>query len=268
MGFLAAVMSTPCSFAILTAAFAWAQTQNLALSTVAIMSIGIGMASPYAILTSMPSLLKHLPRPGRWTELFKQTMGFVLLIVAVWLVTVLPEVRRTQVLYFAVILAFCVWMWGGWVGLTTPRGRKWVVRIAAVVIAVAAGAWLLPAPSTKGIDWQEYDAALIEQAKREQRPVLIEFSANWCLTCKAVEKIVYARENIAGLIERKGVLAIKADTTLAGSPATIDLKEVYNEPGVPASILFIPGRNEPIRLHGLLIGNKLKKLLQKLPDKD
>jgi len=268
MGFLAAVMSTPCSFAILTAAFAWAQTQNLALSTVAIMSIGIGMASPYAILTSMPSLLKHLPRPGRWMELFKQTMGFVLLIVAVWLVTVLPEVRRTQVLYFAVILAFCVWMWGGWVGLTTPGGRKWVIRIVAVVIAVAAGACLLPAPSTKGIDWQEYDATLIEQAKREQRPVLIEFSANWCLTCKAVEKTVYARENIAGLIERKGVLAIKADTTLADSPATTDLKEVYNEPGVPASILFIPGRNEPMRLHGLLIGNKLKKLLQKLPDKD
>ncbi|MDO8302117.1 MAG: cytochrome c biogenesis protein CcdA, partial [Sedimentisphaerales bacterium] len=66
MGFLAALLSTPCSFAILTAAFAWAQTQALWLATVAIMIIGLGMAAPYALLTSMPSLLKHLPKPGRW----------------------------------------------------------------------------------------------------------------------------------------------------------------------------------------------------------
>ena len=268
MGFLAALLSTPCSFAILTAAFAWAQTQKLPLATVAIMLIGVGMASPYAILTSMPSLLRYLPKAGRWTELFKQTMGFVLLIVAVWLLTALPAVRRDSVLYFAVVLGFCVWMWGGWVSLTTPNVQKWVIRAIAVVIAVAAGAWLLPEPKMARIDWQEYNAVVIDKAAKEQRPVLIEFMADWCLTCKAVEITVYARENIADLIERKGVLAVKADTTLADSPATIDLEKIYNEPGVPVSILFLPERKEPVRLHGLLIYSRLKELLQDLPDKD
>jgi thiol:disulfide interchange protein DsbD len=268
MGFLAAVLSTPCSFAILTAAFAWAQTQKLPLATIAIMLIGVGMACPYAILTSMPSLLKYLPKTGRWTELFKQTMGFVLLIVAVWLITALPALRRDSVLYFAVVLGFCVWMWGGWVNLTTPRVRRRVIRIVAVVIAVTAGAWLLPEPKISEIDWHGYDRALIDQTVAEHKPVLIEFMADWCLTCKAVEKTVYAREDIAELIKRKGVLSVKADTTLADSPATIDLKEIYNEPAVPVSILFLPQQPEPARLHGLLIGSTLKDLLQDLPDKD
>jgi thiol:disulfide interchange protein len=264
MGFLAAVLSTPCSFAILTAAFAWAQTQQLPLATLAILLIGIGMAAPYAILTSMPSLLKYLPRPGRWTELFKQTMGFLLLIVAAWLLAALSPARRTPVLYFAVILAFCLWMWGGWVSFSTPAVRKWTVRIIALVIALLAGAWLLPEPAPARIDWKEYDTASINKAISEQKPVLIDFMADWCLTCKVVEKTVYSRKNIAELIEQKGVLAIKGDTTLEDSPATLDLKNVYHEPGVPVSILFLPGREEPVRFHGLVIGDKLKQALESL----
>ena len=268
MGFLAAILSTPCSFAILTAAFAWAQTQKLVLATVAIMTIGVGMATPYVVLTSMPSLLKHLPRPGRWTELFKQTMGFVLLAVAVWLVSVLPEAKKTAVLYFAVVLGFSAWMWGGWVSYSTKPLRKWLIRIIAIVLAVAAGWVFLPEPAGELIDWQKYDADLIEDALTVERPVLIKFTAEWCLTCKVVEKTVYTRENITELIKQKGVLAIKADTTLADNPATIALKQVYNEPGVPVSILFVPGQNDPMRLHGLMIGDELKRLLEKLPDKN
>jgi thiol:disulfide interchange protein DsbD len=263
MGMLAAVLSTPCSFAILTTAFAWAQTQRLPTSTLAIMMIGVGMAAPYAILTSIPALLKHLPRPGRWMELFKQSMGFVLLIVAVWLLTALPADRQPGVMYFAAILAFCVWMWGGWVNLTTPRPRRRTIRTVALIIAVAAAAWLLPEPKSY-IDWRQYDSTLIDQAAREQRPVLIEFMADWCITCKAVEKTVYHRKDIAELIEQKGVLPIKANTTLDDSPATIDLKDRYKEPGVPVTILFVPGQTEPKRFHGLIIGRNLKKALQDL----
>ncbi len=266
MGLLAAVLSTPCSFAILTAVFAWAQTQRLTLATITIMLIGLGMAAPYAILTSMPGLLKYLPRAGRWTELFKQAMGFVLLIVAVWLIAALPAVHKEGILYFAVILAFSIWMWVSWVTLTTPILKKTVLRLIAAIIAITSAMWLLPAQKTTAIHWQSYDPALIEIA-REDRPVLIEFMAEWCLTCKAVEKTVYSRKDIARLIEQKGVLPIKADTTLADNQATMDLKQIYNEPGIPVSILFIPTQKQPIRLRGLVIGAKLKKLLQALPDK-
>lgn len=265
MGFLAAILSTPCSFGILAAAFAWAQTQKLPLGTVGIMVIGIGMALPYAILTSMPGLLNRLPKAGRWMELFKQAVGFILLAIAVWLIAALPLARRMGVLYFAVVLGFCVWMWGSWVSYGTKASRKWSVRILAVLLAVAAGWMLLPAPAPELIDFQKYDPALIQKALDEDRPVLIKFTANWCVICKVVDKFVYSRDDVAKLIEEKNVLAIKGDTTEKNHPATAALKNKYKEPGVPVTVLFVPGRKEPIRWHGKFFADELRELLVELP---
>lgn len=172
-----------------------------------------------------------------------------------------------SVLYFAVVLGFCVWMWGGWVTYNTKLSRKWLIRIIAIVLAVAAGWTFLPAPAAELIQWQKYDAAAIETAKAEARPVLIKFTADWCWNCEVVDKIVYRRKDIAKLIEQKGVLAIKADTTLANYPATIALKNKYEEPGVPVSILYIPGEEQPVRLNEIFFAKKLKGLLEKLPSK-
>ena len=265
MGFLAAILSTPCSFAILAAAFAWAQAQPLLLATIAIMVIGVGMAVPYAILTSMPGLLNRLPKAGRWMELFKQAIGFVLLIIAVKLIAALPQTRRMGVLYFAVVLGFCVWMWGSWVGYNTKLLRKWFIRIIAIGLAVAAGWSLLPEPADELIAWQKYDAELIGTALTQERPVLIKFTADWCLSCQAVDRLVYSREDVAKLIEEKGILAIKADTTVRDYPATLALKNVYNEPGVPVSMLFVPGKNEPVRWRNMSFADELKAFLEKLP---
>jgi len=267
MGFLAAILSTPCSFGILAAAFAWAQSQPLLPATVAMLTIGLGMAAPYAVLTSMPSLLGRLPRSGRWMELFKQAVGFLLLIIAVKLLVALPEARKAGVLYFAVVLAFCVWMWGSWVSYTTKRWRKWLVRGAAALLAVTTGWALVPAPAYGLIDWKPYDALAVDKAIEEGRPVLIEFTADWCLSCQTVEKLVYSRRNIADLIRQKGVLAMKADTTEYDSPATLALKHAYNEPGVPVSMLFVPGNKEPIRWRGMLFATELKEHLEQLPQR-
>lgn len=266
-GFLAAILSTPCGFGILAFAFGWAQSQHWLVATLVIMVIGVGMAVPYAILTSIPGLLKRLPRPGQWMELFKQGVGFILLVIAVKLVGALPQAYRTNVLYFAVILGFCVWMWGGWISFNTKPARKWLIRICAVVILFAGGWVFLPAPAGELVSWQDYDEAVIDSALAKAKPVLIKFTADWCLTCQAVDKVVYHNQDIAELIEEKQVLAIKADTTLDKYPATLALKNKYNEPGVPVTILFLPGAEEPVRLHEIFFTEKLKELLQQLPSK-
>jgi len=267
MGLLAAVLSTPCSFGILAAAFAWAQTQNLPLGTIAIMTIGLGMAIPYAILTSIPGLLKRLPKAGKWMDLFKQAIGFILLLIAIKLIAALPQARRTSVLYFAVVLSFCVWMASGWVSYNTKPLRKWLIRAVAVVLAALSGWVFLPAPAAELIQWQPYDAAAIETANTESRPVLVKFTADWCWNCEVVEKVVFGRKDIANLIEQKDVLAIKADTTLENYPAARDLKNKYKEPGVPVTILYIPDQQEPVRLHKIFFAKKLKQLLEDLPSK-
>jgi len=264
MGFLAAVLSTPCSFGILAAAFAWAQAQPLPLATVAIMVIGIGMAAPYVILASIPGLLDNLPKPGKWMDIFKKTVGFILLGIAVWMITIVPEGRRSGLLFYSVILSFCVWMWGGWVSFDSKTLNKIVVRAIAILLAIGAGFWLLSAPVTL-IDWQKYDAELIEKSLAENKPVLIKFTADWCLSCKAVEKLVYQRKDVAELIKQKGVVAIKADTTARDYPATKALKDIYNEPGVPVSMLFVPGEKEPVKWRDKTFGDELKALLEKMP---
>ncbi len=266
-GFLAAILSTPCGFGILAFAFGWAQAQHWLLATVVIMVIGVGMAVPYAILTSIPGLLKHLPKPGQWMELFKQGIGFVLLIIAVKLIGALPQIYRTNVLYFVVVLGFCIWMWGGWISFNTKPARKWIIRITAILIVFTAGWVFLPTPAGELIPWQDYNDAVIDNALAQERPVLIKFTADWCLSCQAVDKVVYHREDIAKLIEKKAVLAIKADTTAKDYPATLALKNKYNEPGVPVTILFIPGVEEPVKLHEIFFAGKLKELLQKLSSK-
>lgn len=264
MGFLAAVLSTPCSFGILTVAFVWAQGQTLPLGTLAIMVIGIGMAVPYAILTSIPGLLKRLPKAGRWMELFKQSLGFVLLIIAVKLIKAVPDVNKVNVLYFAVVLSFCVWMWSTWVGYGAKLSRKLLVRGIAVVIVILSFRFFF-APEL--VDWQDYKADLVSTAKLDEKPVLIKFTADWCTNCEVVDKFVYQRKDIAKLIEKKGVLAIKGNTTDKNQPATLALKNVYNEPGVPITILFLPGQKEPIRLRKLFFADELAELLEELPDK-
>jgi len=264
MGFLAALLATPCSFAILAAAVAWAQTQTLPVATFTLMLIGVGMAVPYLVLILTPGLLNRLPKPGGWMERIKQGLGFLLLLVAVKLLSALPGEGRISVLYYVVILSFCVWMWGGWVSYATARGRKWLIRGIALLVAVAAGWVILPAQA-EAIDWLDYDADVIAEAVGQNKPVLIKFTADWCSSCSIVEKFVYMRKDIGELIKQKGVLVFKGDTTLAGAPATVDLARIYKEPGVPVSVLLLPGGGEE-KLRGLIGKNDLKEVLNSLPD--
>ena len=156
-------------------------------------------------------------------------------------------------------------MWGTWITYNTKPAKKWLVRITAIALAVVAGWTFLPI-SVGIIDWQDYDAMAIQSAIDEGQPVLIKFTADWCFSCQVAEKTVYSRKDIADLIEQKGILAIKADTTEDRFAATKALKEIYNEPGVPVSMLFIPGSEEPLRWRGLLFAEELKSYLEEMPD--
>ena len=262
MGFFTAVLSTPCSFAILASAFLWAQSQRLALGTIGIIMIGMGMAAPYVVMTLLPKLVARIPRAGRWTELFKQSVGFVMLLVAMWLLsTQMTDSRPAWVAAYAVVLAMCLWAWGSWVRFDAPAGRKWGIRSGALIVAVAAGLWMLPAPDPLAVKFEPFDAARISEARRRGQAVLVDFTASWCLTCKTVEKLVYDDPNVARELESRGVVAMKGDVTHRGSPADRMLTDKLREPGVPVSVIFPPGQGRPIRLRGLFSKGALLKAL-------
>ena len=266
MGFLLALLSTPCSFAILGAVFLWAQTQEIGLATLAIMLIGVGMAIPYLVLTCVEGLLDKLPRSGVWMERVKQAMGFLLLIIAVKLFSAIPSKARVDTLYYAVILAFCCWMWGGWVTFSTSRGRKWLIRLISVALAVGGGWFFLGVSAEKPIDWQGYDGAAIEKAVEDGKPVVIKFTADWCTSCSVVERMVYMRKDVGELFKQKGVVAFIGDTTSADDPATKDLAEKYFElGGVPVSIILLPD-GEQVHLPGMIGKDDVVEALAGLSD--
>ncbi|MHC4216589.1 MAG: protein-disulfide reductase DsbD family protein [Planctomycetota bacterium] len=263
MGFLAAVLSTPCSFGILGVAFVWALGQSLALGALAIMMIGVGMALPYAILTWMPGLLNRLPRSGQWMELFKQSLGFVLLIIAVKMIKAVPSDIKIELLYFCVVLSFCIWMWGCWVTYGSKLSHKLFIRGLAVLLTIVAFVFFF---APERIEWQDFDQQLIQTEQARNRPVLIKFTADWCTNCDIVDKVVYQRKDVAALIKQKNVLSIKADTTTIDKPATVALKNVYNEVGrsVPISVLLVPGEEKPKKWREIFFADKLLSELEKL----
>jgi thiol:disulfide interchange protein len=267
IGFFAAILSTPCSGALLGFVLVWAQTQPLSVSTIAIILMGVGMALPYAVIVSVPSLLERIPKPGTWMEVFKKSTAFLLFFIAVKLtLAALPKDRLLNVLMYGIIFSFCVWMWGKWVGFSTPAGRKWAVRAIAVALAVGAGLWLLPAPPKVSIDWQPYDRALIQQATAAGRPVLLKFTADWCSNCKLLDSRVFHDPEVAHLIEQKNVLPIRADTTLFDYPATIDLTKVYGEAGnVPVTIVLRPD-GQLWKKRGIFGKDELIAILKAIPE--
>jgi len=268
MGFFAGVLSTPCSGALLGFVLVWAQTQPLAVSGTAIPLMGVGMALPYAVIVLIPSLLDRVPKPGYWMDVFKKSTGFLLFLIAVKLtLAALPKDWLLNVLMYGVIFSFCVWMWGKWVDFSTPVARRRNVRLVAVTLAVIAGLWLLPSPAkTAGatLDWKPYDAEVVQRAVSQRRPVLLKFTADWCTNCKVVEKRVYEDPTVVEIVQAKGVLPIKADTTVIDYPATKDLRQIYGEAGnVPVTVILLPdGSREKLR--GIFDKAELIAILSKL----
>ena len=252
MGVMMAVLATPCSFAFLAGALAWAQSQTIFLGTVVILLIGLGMAVPHALLCAFPKLVEKLPKPGRWMELFKQSMGFVLLPVALWLLATLgTDTYPFWVASFGVALAFGLWIWGTWVRFDAPLLRKVIIRGLAVAMVVGVGWVTLPLPDKQAgqVEFVPFDAARIAAARQEGQTVVLKFTATWCTKCKVLEHRVYRTQPIGEAFRQHGVLAMKGDVTDRGTPAGDLLHERYGG-APPVTVVYPPGDRPEIVLIG------------------
>lgn len=264
MGFLMAVLSTPCSFAILAAAFGWAQAQELWLGTVGILFIGVGMALPHAVLAAFPRIVSRIPRAGRWTELFKQFAGFVLLGIAVWLIgTQMQDRYLAWVMGYGVVLAMCLWVWGGWVRYDAPARRRWAVRGAALLVAAASGWWMLSPPKPLAVAMRPFDAAEIARARSQGKTVLVKFTAGWCAECILIDQLIYDSPEVAEGLAARGVVAFKGDVTKRDMPANEMLEKQLRQPGPPVTAILPPADAPPL----LLIGSFSKADLFQALDK-
>ncbi|MEM6394384.1 MAG: thioredoxin family protein [Planctomycetota bacterium] len=243
MGVMAAVLSTPCTAPFMGAAAAWAALQAPGVTLATFAAIGCGMASPYVVLAAFPGVAKKLPRTGPASEVLKQVMGLLMLaaaayFVGVGLVGVLKEEGQPAGLWYwwpvagfvaaaGVWTAVGVWRVVGVVGRggrpaeagrpAAGLGRRVVLKGLALGLGLgvvglsAAGALRL---TDKGpIDWVYYTPERLEQARSGSGPVLVEFTAEWCINCKALEQAVLFHPRVVEALKRTGAVPMKVDLT-------------------------------------------------------
>jgi len=248
MGVFAGLLSTPCSFALLGAAVAWAQTQSGPMTIVGFGAIGAGMACPYLIIAAHPSLIDRIPTSGRWSELFKQAMGFLLLGVAAFLVSVLPKEQILTVLLYCVLFALVVWLWGQ-LWQPTAGGTKRAPKALALALLAVCGYYMLRAPS-ENLPWQALNRQTLHQAADTGQPYLVEFTADWCLNCKTVDLRVFRDRKVIRAIKDNGIILLRADLTRADRFAGDQLRKWTGQSGIPFTVVFKKSRR-PALLPGI-----------------
>jgi thiol:disulfide interchange protein DsbD len=264
-GVLATVLATPCTAPFLGAAlgFATIGQQSPAITILIFGTVALGLAFPYVVLSWQPAWLKFLPKPGPWMERFKVAMGFPMLATAAWLFSLIPLYygqRSWWLVIFLIIVALAAWIYGQFV----QRGRSHRgFAVAAMLLLLVGGyvyvvdgqlRWRSPvemaaaAPPLKGsadgIDWQPWSPAAIAQARTEGRPVLVDFTADWCLTCQANKKFAIDIPSVRAKLKASNALALLADYTRVPGDMTAELNR-FGRAGVPLVVVYPKNPNEP-----------------------
>ena len=207
-GMLTAVLSTPCTAPMFVGIMAWAFKQPKILGMLAIVMVGVGMALPYFVLSAFPNLARKVPRTGPWSAVLKQMMGFLILAVAVYFAGGrLASSREFFWAVFAVIAAAMLFLVIRTIqlsGRVTPIFFS--LASAAAVIAISISITLR---MTGGLDWKPFSPQAFSDARASGKPVLVEFTANWCANCLALEGSVFHDPRTAAAVEKGDVILLR-----------------------------------------------------------
>lgn len=255
-GVLATVLATPCAAPFLAGALGFAFVQPPWVIVAFFLMIGVGLAAPYVALSWHPAWLKFLPKPGVWMEQFKIAMGFPVLAVAVWLFTLASsnfgDNGDLWLGVFLVVLALVAWTWGQFVQRgRTRRGLAMGVSCAMFVVAYAyvlegklhwrhpvamtTHASLAAAPA--GIDWQPWNAENLQAARASGRPVLVDFTAKWCLTCQLNTKPTLESESVRKKMTEVNAIALLENSYTKGPEVVAELNR-YERAGIPLVLVY------------------------------
>lgn len=260
-GALAVVIASPCSAPFMGAALGYALA-GPALSTWIVFTVlGIGMALPYVLLAYFPSWRQRLPKPGAWMVRLKQLLAFPLYATVVWLGWVLgAQLGNDAVLRLGLTLLLIALALWAWQTMRTGGARGWGgAAIASIAAALAIG-WPVVTTSAQDADtsiarhaddgWQEYSSARVTQLVDAGRPVFVEFTAAWCVTCQVNKRLVLDSDAVQSAFARSKVALLQADWTRR-DPAIGAALAALGRNGVPVYVFYRPGK-EPLLLPEVL----------------
>lgn len=264
-GLLAVVLATPCSAPFLGTAVGFAFASPPATIVAIFLAIGLGLALPFVLVTLVPGWSRIIPRSGAWMGKLRNGLGFALLATLIWLLSVMGGLGgipgMVSLMVLLLVVAFGAWIYG-----SLQFGERSKLRLAVgstlVVLTIFGlnhvGSSALTEAERGGAKmasshgWAEWSPAAITSARASGRPVLVIFSADWCITCKVNEKVVLADDRVLAELERLDFAVFHADWTARDDTIREELAR-FGRAGVPMYLVYRAGeRSEPRLLPELL----------------
>jgi thiol:disulfide interchange protein DsbD len=283
-GVFATLLATPCTAPFLGASLGFAFAQPPGVILLFFLTTGAGLAFPYVLLCWQPAWLKFLPKPGDWMVRFKMAMGFPMLGTAVWLYTLTfnhyGKDNMLAIGLFLIAIALAAWIYGEFVQ-TSARSRSVGMVVAAVWLLASYAFflehevnWRHPIPPSAqgsqairrnkaGFLWEPWSPEVIAKAQKEQRPVLVDFTADWCSTCQWNKRVAIEVPSVLQKLNDLNAITVIADFSLEDPQILEELKK-YNRAGVPLVLVYPPQPGkEPIILPEFLTQQKVLSALDR-----
>lgn len=256
-GILATAVATPCTGPFLGPAVGFAVTQTPFMSMLIFTSLGLGMAFPYLLLSAFPKLLKFLPKPGNWMITFKEITGFIMMAVVIWLLWIYGAQTDSIALFMMLASLLTVslgcWIYGKWATPVRKKRTRIIGTLATIVCLALAGKMAYTASTapfttlddTRPVSlgdqhlteqWVKFDPVKLDELQAKGVPVLVDFTAKWCLICQA-NHLVLSVDQVDKKLQELGVVKMKADWTRHDPEITAFLKK-YGRNGVPLYLLY------------------------------
>jgi len=259
-GVLAVVVATPCTAPFMAAALGFALSQPAPATVAVLLAMGLGLALPYLALSMTPALQRLMPRPGPWMHRLRQFLAFPMYASAVWMVWVLTQQTGSDGVLYAlggmVLIAFAIWMLrlgsGAAAGTWLRRGLAAVAVLLAFAVALkledgpatAASASGGPNAGVSFEGWERFSRARMAEAVAAGKPVFVDVTAAWCITCLVNERVALETPASRKAFEQAGVVKLKGDWTNRDDEITGVLKEL-GRAGVPLYLFWAPGADKP-----------------------
>jgi thiol:disulfide interchange protein len=271
-GILAVIVATPCTAPFMGTALSFALTQSPLVNILIFVFLGIGLAFPFVLLCFFPSLIRILPKPGKWMDDFKKCLSFPMLATVIWLLWVLAGQKGSWAIIAVLIGMLCIGF-GLWLR-TVSLSKKPLIHILAIAVICLGVA--LPFKiigsleenkevSLSQEEWLPYDESLIAQKEKEGKIIFIDFTARWCLTCQVNERIALNHPDVKKAFKEKGILTFKADWTNQDEKITKALAD-FGKNSVPVYVFIYEeeGQRKVVLLPEILTPKLVMEFINKI----
>lgn len=269
-GIFATAVATPCTGPFMGSALGYALTQPAYITMAVFTALALGMSLPYLLLGIFPALIRWFPKPGAWMESFKQFLGFLMMLTALWLLWVFVG-QTSEFALFGLLFALLIASLGAWIfGRFGAAYRNKKTRIIGYVLATVCLIFALGTvnfssrleanPTTSlSSDWEPYSEARIAELRAQGTPVLIDFTAKWCLICQT-NHMVLTGSKVEKTLNERGVVKMKADWTKRDPEITKALAN-FGRSGVPLYV-FYGSEKEPEIMPQVLVPDSVISLVE------